>query len=135
MDLFTELTTAREYVAPTASDFGVPTIRSLIVCKRVAGGATEYFQVEPHPYIDSVNPRLLEIYQGVNSVRIELDDQRVEGVSKRYHRDQLVGRGISYLIDAVMKCGKPSGGFEADLVSGTTIEDNGSTWAFVVRRR
>lgn len=135
MDLFGETIPIRDHAALRAEAIGIPAIRGLIVCHR-QGAVTTYVEIEPKPHIVFASPRLSEQYGENRKSQVELDDIQVSGISKKYAESEIVGRGISYLIDAVLDDdGKPVGGIEADKVPGLDLNDEGGTWAITLRRR
>ena len=124
----------RDSVASLAGHFNLPNCRSLIIVQRQQGGATIYTEVELRPIIQAVSPNTVQTYQGVEGIEIELDDLETQ-ISKAYSRSQIVGRGISYLIDAELVNGIPVGGFEADKVPNVNVIEKGLHWELILRRR
>lgn len=124
----------RDLVAVGAQDFSLPNCRSLIVVKRQQGGQTLYWEINPRPMIETVNPRLVELYEDIEGIELELDDLSTK-ISAAYTEAQIVGRGISYVVDGELVDGKPVGGFEADKVTGTNITRRDLHWEIILRRR
>lgn len=118
--------------AAIPEQFNLPNCRSLILVKR--GSPIVFEEVTPRPIINSVNPRLIRAYEGINSIQFEMDDFQAK-ISRSYNREQIIGRGISYLIDAQLVDGKPVGGFEADIVPGTSLTERNLFWELLLRRR
>lgn len=125
---------AWDLTAETTSIFGHPDSRSLIVIRRHPGHPNEHLEVTPKPLITTISPRMASAYQAIRSIQLESTDFRVIGISASYTREQLVGRGIHYLIDGELVDGEPVGGKEADLVAGTQIErESHMSWSLVLR--
>lgn len=124
----------RDYLAALPEHFNLPNCRSLIVVRRQRGGATTYTEIQPKPIIQTVSPNTIQAYQGVEGIEIELEDLETQ-VSKAYSRDQILGQGVSYLIDAELVNGIPVGGFEADKVPNVNVIEKGLHWELILRRR
>lgn len=146
MGIFDRMQQIRDSVAPWATVFEVPTSRSLIVCQRQANTSLknlgiaptispQYLEVTPRPIIETVNPSLVERFQGVNGIDIELTDFQISGISKQYERSQLVGRLIYYIIDGQLVNGALVGGIECDKIPGLDLTEEATTWSLVVRRK
>jgi hypothetical protein len=127
---------SRDSVAAEASNFGVPTIRTLIVCKRDAINPTTYLPITPSPHIEQINPKMVALYEKIPNLDVELTDLKVSGISKAYTPNQLTGIGTYYLIDAALVDGVPVGGIEADMVQGSFLEPNQLLhYSFLLRER
>jgi len=124
----------RDVVAAVPQQFNLPNCRSLIIVQRVIGGQTSYLEVLPRPVIQNVSPSLVQAYQGIEGIQIELEDLQTQ-ISRAYSREQILGRGISYLVDAELVNGLPVGGFEADKVPGVIFKENMLHWELILRRR
>lgn len=134
MDLFGDLARLRDLVvAPLAPSFGLPYVRSLIIAKR-SGQGIQYLEILPVPHVKKANAQLIEIY-GKASVKVELDDYQVSGISKAYREEQLVGSGVSYLLDATLVDGVVVGGIECNRVVGTVLGEFRNAWTLMLRRR
>lgn len=128
----------RDLTAVLACDFGVPTIRTLVIRKRVKMPGqtqivTSFVEITPTPAIDFVGPRLAGAFQAAN-ITLEMDDFQVSGVSCVYARNDLVDTGLSYFVDGVLS---PDGtqilsGIECDFIS---ITQDTLCWKLVLRRK
>lgn len=134
MDVTSLFLPVRDAAAALPQFFNLANCDSLIVVRRNPGGGTTYLNIQPRPIIQSVSPRLLQTYEGVESIQIEVDDIQTQ-VSRRYSFEQLSGRGISYLIGAELVRGKPEGGYEADQVPGLSLQKRTTHWELLLRRR
>ena len=123
----------RDRSASLATQFGLPEARSLVVVKRSAASVT-YLEIDPRPNISRMNPKLIDFYSKLSSVQLELDDFQVF-ISKTYTQSQIDGRGVSYLVDATLIGGVPSGGIECDRILGMDIEEQDLHWKLLLRRR
>lgn len=128
---------SRDLGAQLATHYAAPNARSLIIVTRPERGHPTYLEIYPRPIIQQVSPRLLAAFRDIPDVEIEINDLQIDGISKRYTAEQLVGRGISYLIDAELDDdGQPVGGEAYDLVPGLQLEREQTTfWRLVVRLR
>ena len=139
---------ARDRAAGHAGAYGVPTYRLFTVGTR-DGAAYTWLDVHPCPHIDQVNPRLVSTPEDLRSIQYELDDLRVEGISKTYPLAQLRGPGRFYVVGAdAATCQayttstfdqrgiQALGAIVADLVPGTEIEEQHQLhWSLTLRRR
>ena len=135
MNIFDQLQFIRDSVAPWSTAFEVHTSRSLIVCRRYPNASNEYLEITPRPIIENVSANLVERYQGVNGIQIELSNLQISGISKKYDRAQLVNRMIYYIIDGQLVNGLPVGGIEYDIIPGFDLIKEPTTWSIVVRQR
>lgn len=136
-DLMAQMVDLRDLAAELAE--GVPTIRSLIVRKRVKEPGytllkTTFLEISPKPHIVTVSPRLAGAYQN-SSLVLEIDDFQVNGISTRYGYNDLVGTGISYFVDGVLNDEKTVlvSGIECDFIDIT--HSKGLCWDMILRRK
>lgn len=120
--------------ARTSEHYGVPNCRSLIIVQRQANRSSDYIVIDPRPIVRQVSQNTVKAYRNIQGIDLELDDLEML-ISKSYRKEQIVGRGISYVVDAEMLGSEPNGGFEADKVAGTILRENDLTWELVIRRR
>lgn len=135
-DLIAQMIRLRDLAAPLA--LGVPTMRSLVVCKRRLEPGTQriaaaYLAIAPSPHIQQATPRTANAYRSMG-IDIEMTDYEVSGLSRAYTREQLVGTDISYYVDGVLD--EPG----TTLISGQACDFVGLTfstlcWNLVLRRR
>lgn len=134
LNLSSYFQSVRDRVADIPRQFQLSNCLSLIIVQRRSGGQTTYLEIEPRPIIQTVSPNLAQAYEGVEGIQIELDDLQTQ-ISRKYDRDQIVGKGISYLINAQLINGKPVGGIAADKVPNTVIQEKDLHWELILRRR
>lgn len=137
----------RDAAASHASNYGLPTNRVLTIGTR--DGGYQWLQIQPSPAIDLVSPSLRTLYRDFPDVEVELDDIQVQGISKAYSKDQIVGRGkfyvvgltdqqcLSLVIDRLdQELLESFGAIVCDLVPGVEIEEQHQLhWNLVLRRR
>jgi hypothetical protein len=147
INLTTLFQSSRDAAAHHADGYGLPTNRVLTIGDRSEG--FNWLTICPNPVIDLVSPRLVQRYEGVQGIEVELDDLQVQGISKAYTLDQIHGRGKFYVvgltadqlsalvserIDPVLI--ESFGGNLCDLVPGVEVEEqNQLHWSMVLRRR
>lgn len=124
----------RDRAAAWSQNYGVYSARSFFVCRRVPNQTTIFTEILPRPIIEDSSPRLIEIY-ATRGIQIELEDLIVSGISKAYSADDLLGRTIYYMIDAVVVDGVPVGGLTCDRVEGTELSEATLHWSLTLRRR
>ena len=138
---------SRDAAAAHADGYGLPTNRILTIGDRTEGYS--WLTICPNPAIDIVSPRLVQRYEGIQGIEVELDDLQVEGISKAYRIDQIHGRGkfyvvgltadqLSTLVSERLDQGliESFGGILCDLVPGVDVEEqNQLHWSMVLRRR
>ncbi len=121
--------------------FGLPTTRSLIVVTRATGQLPNYLQIDPTPSISTVSPKIVRQLEGL---QLELSDLMVDGISKSFSREQLIGPGKHYLIDGELYqenvngtyVTRAHGGQEAERVKGSEIMfDQLVHWRLILRQR
>lgn len=120
----------RDEIAGFARHLGIPTARSLTIRykTRVDGQTIDNcLRVDPSPVIRRIPPNIIAAFNNSNQVTYKADDLLVEGISRKYPRERIVGTSLSYFIDA-----ETDGGFECELVS---IDELPLTWNLVLRRR
>ncbi len=122
----------RDRVSGLATQYSLHQSRRLVIVKR--SGSTTYLEIDPRPTIRRINPKMVDLYSKLEGVQVEVDDFEVV-VSKSYSLEQISGRGISYLVDAMLVDGVPSGGIECDRVIGMDIEEQDLSWKLLLRRR
>lgn len=137
----------RDAAAAHAQEFGVPTVRKLVVGDRDQGYS--WLEICPSPTIDQVSPTLLALYQDFPDNQVELDDIQVSGISKKYARHQIEGRGKFYVIGLTaaqclslvseeldQELLESFGAIVCDLVPGTEVEEQHQLhWNMILRRR
>lgn len=145
VDLSKSFQPARDAAASHAVEFGVTTAKAFTIGKR--DSFFTWLDIEPRPSIDIVSPQVIAVYEDIPGIEFELDDIRVQGISKKYTRDQIMGDGIFYIIglscECLIKLGQfrqdeveELGGIVADLVPGTEVEEQHQLhWSMTLRRR
>lgn len=137
----------RDSAAKHASNYGLPTNRAFTVGTRDRGFS--WLGIEPQPAIDLVSPSLRTLYRDFPDVEVELDDIQVQGISKNYRKDQIVGRGKFYVVGlTAQQCLalvndrvdqeflESFGAIVCDLVPGIEVEEQHQLhWNLVLRRR
>ena len=122
----------RDQIAPVAFEFGIATARSLIIQKRWRENGEmrdRTFEVEPKPIIGRKPP---QIQMADNtSISIKQDLFLVEGITRNYPKENIVGTGINYWVDATMTSEGIAGGFKAEFFS---MEEMPLTWNLILRR-
>ena len=114
----------RDAIAPLASFFGVATARSLIIEQRGV-----YLEIIPTPIIGRRAPLIVNASN--TNIQAKQDLFVVEGISRQYAREKIVGTGISYWVDSVLTIDGISGGFQAEFFS---IDEMPLTWNLTLRR-
>lgn len=129
----------RDLAAGLAPQFGLHTLRSLILRKRyVPDYASVPFEeillINPTPVIDQVSPKTLKAYGG-SSISVQIGDFYVKGISRRYTYEELVNVGVEYIIDGVLSPNSQSviGGIPCDFVDMTLSKS--LTWDMIIRRK
>jgi len=147
INLNTLFQSSRDAAAHHADSYGLPTNRVLTIGDRTEGFS--WLTICPNPAIDIVSPRLVQRYEGIQGVEVELDDLQVQGISKAYALDQIHGRGKFYVVGLTadqlsalvferLDQGliESFGGILCDLVPGVEVEEqNQLHWSMVLRRR
>lgn len=149
IDLTALFLPARDVVAQQASLYGIVTAKPFTVCSRDGRDLPTYLDIEPRPIIDQVNPQMQAAFRDLPSIELELDDIRVQGISRQYSLDQLFGVGKFYVVGLTAAQLTPLtrdrlderevvrlGGIVADLVPGTEVEEqNQLHYSMTLRRR
>jgi len=147
IDLTARFQSSRDAAAKHAASYGIPTNRVLTVGDRTTNFS--WLTICPNPSIDLVSPRLVQRYEGLQDVEVELDDLQVSGISKAYALEQIKGRGKFYVVgltadqlsalvserfdQAVIES---FGGIVCDLIPGVEVEEqNQLHWSMILRRR
>lgn len=130
-----EMIAVRDQAAAVAQYFGVSTIQSFFVCRRNLNQVPEYLEIDPKPLIQNVNPQMVADFGQNQQIQIELDDIQVSGISRKYDRSQLTGSGVYYNIGGVLQGEVLEGGYEAELVPGTNVEEKTLIWNLTIRRK
>ncbi|MEW6494503.1 MAG: hypothetical protein AB1589_18600 [Cyanobacteriota bacterium] len=132
-----QMVALRDSVAPLAGAFGISTARSLVIQRRWVApteGKTrvDYLDINPKPIIERVPPAIAQAFNGVGQIQIKIDDLQINGITRHYPREWIVGTGISYFVDSQLLMDRVIGGFEAEFVS---IDELPLTWNLILRRR
>lgn len=122
----------RDFVAPLAETFGIAYARSLVIQRRWREGGEKFsdtYCISPTPIIGRKPPQIANADN--TSISIKQDLLLVEGVSRKYPREHIIGTGINYWVDAQISSNGIIGGFECDLYS---IDEHPLTWNLILRR-
>ena len=118
--LLDEILSIRDEIAGYAD--GIPTIGSMIVVRRLEDGLFDYMEITPRPQI-IVPSSDLESKGNLSAIKKEVPDFTVKQISRRYHKDELIGTGISYILyGTLMHDGRVDGGIKCDVVQHGLIE-------------
>lgn len=114
LNLYKNCTIARSGI----NKYGLPEVRSLILCKIQEDGSVLYEEIDPPPLVIQRNDNLEAIEKTNIQGVVTLFD--VKGVSGAYERTYLESSLVTYYIDAIYESPTSiSGGFQCKLVSVT----------------
>lgn len=105
----------RDRVAPVADLFGLPGVRSLVV-RQKSGNGYAYTEIIPKPKIDDEQIGG-ESPERIGSASLATRVFQVQGISRAYGEQQIIGAGIDYFVDGRMVNGRLVGGILCDYVA------------------
>lgn len=136
--LIAQMIDLRDMAASIAAAFGEQSVRSLIIRRKVVPAGqvmpiTTYLEIQPNPVITLAMPSLRNVFGG--DITIEADDFSVEGISRRYTMEELVGTATGYIVDGILDESKTQliSGIECDFVGIRTM--NSLCWHLLLRRK
>lgn len=133
-DFISQMVKLRDEAASLAGEFGVPTIKGVILRKR-SGSSYTYEEVYPAPHVETMNPSMIASFGDKISIKLELDDLKIT-ISRRYSRDDLIGTGVDYIIDGtLLGSDRVVGGYEAERVAGMDLTESTLHWTLYARRK
>lgn len=98
------------------NQYGLPEVRSLILCTIQEDGSLVYEQIEPTPLVIQRTPTT-EAIENTNIQGANITFE-IKGVSGTYSREQLENSLVTYYVDALFADETTiSGGFQCKLVS------------------
>lgn len=121
-DFLNEMTALRDGLAAEAE--GLPTVRSLIVRRRNRDDEETFLEIEPKPLITYSSPQERGL-EGASQIQTANQQFQVQGISKKYSYEDLVGQRLDYWIDGVVVDGELTEGIECSFVS---IEEQSIVW-------
>lgn len=122
----------RDSIAPLAAEFGIATARSLIIQRRWRENNQPYheiYEIEPLPIIGRRQPSINNADN--TNISVKQDLLVVEGISRKYPREKIVGTGINYWVDGLITSSGVNGGFQCEFYD---IEELPLTWNLILRR-
>jgi hypothetical protein len=123
-----EMTALRDALAPVAE--GLPTVRSLVIRRRGRDKDT-FLEIEPKPLITYTSPQERSL-EGMSQIQTANQQFQVQGVSRKYSYEDLVGQRLDYWIDGIVKDQELIQGIECSLVS---IEEQSTVWNLTLESR
>lgn len=126
-----EMTALRDAAAGRAADYGVPSVRSLILATRTAEGI-RYERIAPDPVVE-LQRQSPEAIAAIGAVEGQVARYRVRGVSRRYARDTLETQATDYYLDGEIRGGELVGGVLCELAE--PIQERTTTWDLILKRK
>lgn len=129
--ILSTLNAIKDSLAPLANNWDQIHNRSLFIVDRSAGS---YVRVTPNPKISNASSQLIAFMQSRN-IRVERDTIQIQGISKSYSRDDLLGRGKYYVVDGKEENGAIVGGKKFDRYPELDLEETPAGWNIVLKEK
>jgi len=126
-DYSESMRTLRDSIAPLAAFLGIATARNLIIQKW--GENEEIIEIFPRPIMGRKQPQIVNADN--SNIGAKQDLLVVEGITRAYPREKIIGTGINYWIDSELTSSGITGGFQAEFIS---VEEMPLTWNLTLRR-
>lgn len=117
-----EMTALRDGLAVEAE--GLITVRSLIIRRCDRDDKETFLEITPKPLITYSSPQERGL-EGASQIQTANQQFQVQGISKRYAYDDIVGQRLDYWIDGVVVDEQLIQGIECTFVS---IEEQALVW-------
>lgn len=131
MSILATLNAVKDALVPLANAFDQYHNRSLFIVDRANG---TYIKITPNPYIRTAPTQMMDTLRN-QGIRVERDSIQVQGISKKYTREDLTGRGKYYVVEGVEENGVVVGGKRFDRYPEIDLEESPSGWSILLKEK